>query len=41
MIETVGLTKRYADVVAVDDLSLRVDKGESWGLGKDHDAQDG
>jgi osmoprotectant transport system ATP-binding protein len=28
MIETVGLTKRYADVVAVDDLSLRVDEGE-------------
>ena len=28
MIETVGLTKRYAEVVAVDDLSLRVDEGE-------------
>ena len=28
MIETVGLTKRYADVVAVDDLSLRVNEGE-------------
>ena len=28
MIETVGLTKRYADVVAVDDLSLRVGEGE-------------
>ena len=28
MIETVGLTKRYADVAVVDDLSLRVDEGE-------------
>ena len=28
MIETVGLTKRYGDVAAVDDLSLRVDEGE-------------
>ncbi len=28
MIETVGLTKRYGDVVAVDNLSLRVDEGE-------------
>ena len=28
MIEAVGLTKRYADVVAVDNLSLRVDDGE-------------
>jgi osmoprotectant transport system ATP-binding protein len=28
VIETVGLTKRYGDIVAVDDLSLRVDEGE-------------
>ena len=28
MIETVGLTKRYGDVVAVDDLSLQVGAGE-------------
>ena len=28
MIETAGLTKRYADVVAVEDLSLRVARGE-------------
>ena len=28
MIETVGLTKRYADVIAVDDLSFHVDEGE-------------
>ena len=28
MIETIGLTKRYGDVVAVNDLSLRVDEGE-------------
>ena len=28
MIETVGLTKRYGNVVAVDDLSLTVNDGE-------------
>ena len=28
MIETIGLTKRYGDVAAVDDVSLRVDEGE-------------
>jgi osmoprotectant transport system ATP-binding protein len=28
MIETFGLTKRFADVVAVDDLSLHVSEGE-------------
>ena len=28
VIETVGLTKRYADVAVVDDLSLRVEQGE-------------
>ena len=28
MIETVGLTKRYGNVVAVDDVSLRVNDGE-------------
>jgi osmoprotectant transport system ATP-binding protein len=28
MIETLGLTKRYGNVVAVDDLSLHVSKGE-------------
>jgi osmoprotectant transport system ATP-binding protein len=28
MIDTVGLTKRYANVVAVDDLSLHVSEGE-------------
>src|SRR5688572_12358641 len=28
MIETVGLTKRYGNVVAVDDLSVHVSKGE-------------
>ena len=28
MIETAGLTKRYANVVAVDDLSLHVARGE-------------
>jgi osmoprotectant transport system ATP-binding protein len=28
MIEAIGLTKRYGDVVAVDDLSLHVDDGE-------------
>ena len=28
MIETIGLTKRYADLVVVDDLSLHVNEGE-------------
>ena len=32
MIEVEHLTKKYADLVAVNDLSFRVDKGKIWGL---------
>jgi ABC-2 type transport system ATP-binding protein len=32
MIETVGLTKRYADVVALDHLDLHIPRGEVFGL---------
>ncbi|MFD1860186.1 ABC transporter ATP-binding protein [Aeromicrobium camelliae] len=27
-----GLHKRYGDTVAVDDISLRVERGETWGI---------
>ncbi len=32
VIETEGLTKRYGDVTAVDDLRLRIQEGEIYGL---------
>lgn len=32
VIETSGLTKRFGDVVAVDGVSLKIGKGEFWGL---------
>ena len=32
MIEAIGLTKQFADFVAVNDLSFRVDSGEIYGL---------
>ena len=32
MIEVAGLTKKYGDLLAVKDLSFRVDKGKIWGL---------
>ncbi|NIM91693.1 MAG: ATP-binding cassette domain-containing protein, partial [Candidatus Aminicenantes bacterium] len=32
MIEVEHLTKKYGDLVAVNDLSFRVDKGKIWGL---------
>ena len=32
MIEAVGLSKRYGDIVAVDDVSFRVEKGEVIGF---------
>jgi ABC-2 type transport system ATP-binding protein len=32
MIELIDFTKRYADLVAVDRLSLRIDKGETFGF---------
>jgi ABC-2 type transport system ATP-binding protein len=31
-IETRGLTKRFGDLIAVDSLDLRIDKGEVYGL---------
>lgn len=31
-IETLGLTKRYGDLLAVDNLDLRIDEGEIFGL---------
>ena len=31
-VETRGLTKRYGDVLAVDDVTLRVDRGEVYGF---------
>ena len=37
VIETINLTKRYGDLVAVNDLSLKVEQGEICGfLGYDH-----
>ena len=32
VIETQGLSKRYGPVLAVDDLSLRVPRGQVFGL---------
>jgi len=32
MIEVAGLTKKYGDLLAVKDLSFKVDKGKIWGL---------
>ena len=32
MIETVNLTKRFGDLTAVDDVSLRVEEGEVFGF---------
>jgi ABC-2 type transport system ATP-binding protein len=32
MIEVAGLTKKYGDLLAVNDLSFKVDKGRIWGL---------
>ena len=32
MIEVEHLTKKYGDLVAVDDLNFKVDKGQIWGL---------
>jgi len=32
MIEVEHLTKKYGDLVAVSDLSFKVDKGRIWGL---------
>jgi ABC-2 type transport system ATP-binding protein len=32
VIETVHLTKRYRDLVAVNDLNLKVDEGEVFGF---------
>jgi ABC-2 type transport system ATP-binding protein len=32
MIEVAGLTKKYGDLVAVKDLSFKVEKGKIWGL---------
>ena len=45
MIETENLTRKFGDLTAVDNLTLRVDKGEVFGfLGqrrrKDHHGQD-
>ncbi|MBC7364272.1 MAG: ABC transporter ATP-binding protein [Candidatus Aminicenantes bacterium] len=32
MIETTGLTKKYGDLVAIKNLSFKVEKGKIWGL---------
>ena len=32
IITVTGLTKRYGDIVAVDDLTLSIGKGEVFGL---------
>lgn len=32
MIETQGLTKKYGDLVAINNLSFKVEKGKIWGL---------